>query len=154
MAYSETSSASIGSIPSSEGPPCHCSQRTVMTVSWTDENPGRRFYKCEEHGFFLWHDKEKSCPWQKKSLLEAREKILSQREEIKALSAALRQANGQITALEVSRSSGSINDTLKRIEDHVSAHINETQRMVRKVVVCSGGGLALAAALMVYYLKK
>ncbi|CAF2071882.1 unnamed protein product [Brassica napus] len=62
MAYSETSSASIGSIPSSEGPPCHCSQRTVMTVSWTDENPGRRFYKCEEHGFFLWHDKEKSCP--------------------------------------------------------------------------------------------
>ncbi|KAG2330122.1 hypothetical protein Bca4012_020312 [Brassica carinata] len=74
------------------------------------ENPGRRYYKCEEHGFVVWHDKERSCRWQKKSLLEAREKTLTQTEEIKALCAALRQANAQIAALEVSRSPGSINE--------------------------------------------
>lgn len=67
--------------------------------------------------------------------MEAREKILTQKEEIKALAAALRQANGQIAALEVSRCSGSVNETLKSIEAHVTEHINETQKMVRKLVV-------------------
>ncbi|CAN6905627.1 unnamed protein product [Brassica oleracea] len=107
-------------------------------MAWTEENPGRRFYKCDEHGFVVWHDKEKSCRWQKQSLLEARDKILTQAEEIKALTTALRRANAQIAALEVFRSSGSINESLKAIEDHISAHINETQKVVRNLVLYSG----------------
>ncbi|CAF2269257.1 unnamed protein product [Brassica napus] len=144
----------LGSTATSQGPQCHCSQPTVLTIAWSDDNPGRRFYKCEEHGFVVWHDKEKSCSWQKKSLLEAREKILTQTEEIKALCAALRQANAKIAALEISRSSGPINETLKSIEDHVTVHINETERMVRKLILYSGGGFVLAATLLVYCLKK
>lgn len=70
----------------------------------------------------FWHDKEKSCPWQKRSLLEAREKILTQKEEIKALTAALRQVNGQIAVLEVSRCSGSVSETWKSIEAHLTGH--------------------------------
>ncbi|CAN7076410.1 unnamed protein product [Brassica oleracea var. botrytis] len=107
-------------------------------MAWTEENPGRRFYKCDEHGFVVWHDKEKSCRWQKQSLLEARDKILTQAEEVKALTTALRRANAQIAALEVFRSSGSINESLKAIEDHISAHINETQKVVRNLVLYSG----------------
>ncbi|KAG2266671.1 hypothetical protein Bca52824_073750 [Brassica carinata] len=142
------------STPNKEGPPCNCSQPTALTMAWTEENPGRRFYKCDEHGFVVWHDKEKSCRWQKQSLLEARDKILTQAEEIKALTTALRRANAQIAALEVSRSSGSINESLKAIEDHISAHINETQKVVRNLVLYSGGGFAIASVIIIFYMKK
>lgn len=154
MAGSEHSSASIGSIPISDGPPCFCAQPSVLTISWSDDNPGRRYYKCEVHGFVFWHDKERYCLWQKKSLLEAWNRILTQTKEIKALCASLHQANAQIAALEVSRSSGSINETLRSIEARVTEHINDTQRIFRKVAFCSGGGFALATTLIVYYLKK
>ncbi|KAL0695498.1 hypothetical protein Bca4012_062678 [Brassica carinata] len=149
MPNSRTSSASIGSTTNNDGPLCHCAKPTVLTIAWTDDNPGRRFYNCDDHGFVFWHDKERSCPWQKRSHLEAREKILTQKEEIKALAAALRQANGQIAALEVSRCSGSVNETLKSIEAHVTGHITETQKMVRKLVLYYGGGFAMATALLV-----
>lgn len=96
----------------------------------------------------------RSCRWEKKSLLEAREKILTQTEEIKVLYASLRQANVQIAALEVSRSSGSINEILRSIDEHVTQHITETQRMLRKVIGYSSGGFALATALIVYFMKK
>ncbi|KAL0701482.1 hypothetical protein Bca4012_057604 [Brassica carinata] len=154
MALSQNSSASIGSVPNIDGPPCHCSQPTELVISWSDDNPGRRYYKCEDHGFVVWHDKERACRWQKKSLLEARDRILTQSEEIKALCAALRQANAQIAALEVVRSSGSINESLKAIEDRVTGHIKQTQTIFRNLVVYSGGGFALATALVVYFLKK
>ncbi|KAJ4894720.1 Uncharacterized protein Rs2_21514 [Raphanus sativus] len=95
----------------------------------------------------------RSCRWEKKSLLEAREKILTQTEEIKVLYAYLRQANVQIAALEVSRSS-SINEILRSIDEHVTQHITETQRMLRKVIGYSSGGFALATALIVYFMKK
>ncbi|KAL0794671.1 hypothetical protein Bca101_066048 [Brassica carinata] len=117
MALSPNSSVSIGSVPNSEGPPCHCLQPSELAISWSDDNPGRRYYKCEDHGFVVWHDKEISCRWQKKSLLEARDKILTQSEEIKALCAALRQANAKIAASEVARSSSLINESLTSIED-------------------------------------
>ncbi|WZZ03525.1 hypothetical protein YC2023_089446 [Brassica napus] len=38
-----------------------------MLMSWTDANPGRRFYKCEEHGFVIWADDEKPGGWQKET---------------------------------------------------------------------------------------
>ncbi|KAG2328116.1 hypothetical protein Bca4012_037154 [Brassica carinata] len=154
MATSEQSSASIGSIPTTDGPLCHCALPSSLTISWSDDNPGRRYYKCDIHGFVVWHDKERSCGWQKKSLLEARDKILTQTEEIKALSAALRQANTQIVALEVSHSSASVNETMRSIKIRVTEHINETQRMLRKFVGYSGAGFALATALIVFVIKK
>lgn len=92
--------------------------------------------------------------WQKKSLLEARDKILTQTEEIKAMYADLRQANTQIVALEISRSSSSVNETMRSIEERFTEHINETQRMLHKVVGYSGAGVVLATALIVYFIKK
>lgn len=143
MALSQNSSVSIGSVPNSEGPSCHCLQPSELAISWSDDKSGRRYYKCKDHGFVVWHDKERSCRWQKKSLLEARDKILTQSEEIKALCAALRQANAKNAALEVVRSSGSINESLRSIEDRVTEHIKHTQTMLRNVVLYSGGGVGL-----------
>ncbi|KAG2315017.1 hypothetical protein Bca4012_065820 [Brassica carinata] len=61
-----SSSASIGSNATNGAPLCHCSLPRSISISWTDANPGRRFFKCEEHGFFEWLDKEMPCLWQKK----------------------------------------------------------------------------------------
>ncbi|GER27931.1 GRF zinc finger containing protein [Striga asiatica] len=37
---------------------CTCGKRTVMVTSWTDNNPGRRYAKCNESGCkrFVWID--------------------------------------------------------------------------------------------------
>ncbi|KAG8377439.1 hypothetical protein BUALT_Bualt08G0033000 [Buddleja alternifolia] len=41
---------------------CYCRRLAVIRCSWTDANPGRRFYSCELHrnaggcGFFVWLD--------------------------------------------------------------------------------------------------
>ncbi|XP_057440257.1 uncharacterized protein LOC130732164 [Lotus japonicus] len=44
---------------------CDCGVVTPLRTSWTDENPGRRFYGCGLYqgrnrrcGFFQWHDRE------------------------------------------------------------------------------------------------
>ncbi|KAL3519726.1 hypothetical protein ACH5RR_017875 [Cinchona calisaya] len=42
---------------------CHCGKASKFRTSWTDENPGRRFFCCENYeesngcGFLLWYDK-------------------------------------------------------------------------------------------------
>lgn len=88
-------------------------------MSWTDENPERRFFKCDDHGFLVWAYKEKPSVWQKQSLLEARDKIRYQTQEINLLPDAVRQANAQIATLELSCSYGPTNEHLKAIEDLV-----------------------------------
>ncbi|OMO77464.1 hypothetical protein COLO4_25156 [Corchorus olitorius] len=40
---------------------CFCNKKTVRRCSWTDLNPGRRFYRCDSYsdhnyGFHTWHD--------------------------------------------------------------------------------------------------
>ncbi|CAN6855321.1 unnamed protein product [Brassica oleracea] len=57
-------------------------------------------------------------------------------------------------SIEVARSSGSINESLRSIEDRVTEYIKQTQKMLRNVAVYSGGGFALATALVFYFLKK
>ncbi|CAN6893808.1 unnamed protein product [Brassica oleracea] len=90
MASSQHSSAgTMRSTGNYDGPVCHCSKSTSISIAWTDANPGRRFYKCDDHGFVDWSDKEPPCLWQKQSLLEARDKIRHLTEEIKNLRQAL-----------------------------------------------------------------
>ncbi|KAG7619722.1 hypothetical protein ISN44_As04g006860 [Arabidopsis suecica] len=67
---------------------CYCGRSTTKLKSWTDDNPGRRFFRCDVHGFVSWSDIEKQCSWQKLSLLEARY-------ELKALKESLRTINQQ-----------------------------------------------------------
>lgn len=64
---------------------CLCNRGTVISKAWTDENPGRRFYRYQVHGFVSWADKEKQNGWHKVSLLETRDQIRRLKEEIKDL---------------------------------------------------------------------
>ncbi|CAN7049598.1 unnamed protein product [Brassica rapa subsp. trilocularis] len=46
----KSSSGSISSHTTIIAPLCHCFQSTSICISSTDANPGRRFFKCEQHG--------------------------------------------------------------------------------------------------------
>nr|XP_043613573.1 uncharacterized protein LOC122585513 isoform X1 [Erigeron canadensis] len=41
---------------------CWCGKQAILRTSWTDRNPGRRFYACPKEGskcrFIGWHDPE------------------------------------------------------------------------------------------------
>lgn len=64
-----SSSSSSSVLPRSlAAPTCRCSRPTVVFVSWTDDNPGRRFNRCEVHGFVSWVDTADPTEWQKNKL--------------------------------------------------------------------------------------
>ncbi|CAA7024733.1 unnamed protein product [Microthlaspi erraticum] len=84
--YSDASSYTH-SLNCNPGPFCHCNKATMMSKSWTNENPGRRFFRCDVHGFSSWADKENPHGWQKVSLIEARDEIGSLKEELTNLRA-------------------------------------------------------------------
>ncbi|XP_059429311.1 disease resistance protein Roq1-like, partial [Corylus avellana] len=75
---------------SREPPKCYCGLRTHLTTSWTDDNPGRRFFGCARYGeqshcnFFDWYDLP-ICERGAKLIIEMREEILEMREEIEML---------------------------------------------------------------------
>ncbi|CAN6968318.1 unnamed protein product [Brassica oleracea var. botrytis] len=72
MSSSEISPyASVVANSNEEAPLCHCSQRTHKCISWSDDNPGRRYFNCEDHGFVVWYDKAPPFLWQKRSLIES-----------------------------------------------------------------------------------
>ncbi|KAL4297468.1 hypothetical protein GQ457_12G008700 [Hibiscus cannabinus] len=47
-----------------ESPICRCGKPVMLKTSWSDENPGRRFFGCNNYGnrlckscnFFQWYD--------------------------------------------------------------------------------------------------
>ena len=149
MASGETSSsASISSTASIIFPLCHCLQPTTLSISWTDANPGRRFFKCDVHGFLEWSDKDLPCQWQKRSLLEARDKIRRQAAEIKALREAFSTANAQLAAVEVNRSTGPNDDLLIHIEEIVKAQIIQSDKNIRNCVFFSCAGFFVATVVL------
>ncbi|CAN8319506.1 unnamed protein product [Cochlearia groenlandica] len=69
---------------------CLCHRPAVIIKSWTDQNPGRRFYKCRgvagrDCSFFQWYDNPKPQGWKMLALLEARDLIREQKKEIESL---------------------------------------------------------------------
>ncbi|XP_031096991.1 uncharacterized protein LOC116001243 [Ipomoea triloba] len=46
---------------------CGCGQEMVLRTSWTNENPGRRYWECSRHkdGFMRWYDPP-MCPRSKR----------------------------------------------------------------------------------------
>ncbi|CAE6073382.1 unnamed protein product [Arabidopsis arenosa] len=103
---SQSSSSDANSISRRWGPLCNCGRATSVTKAWTNENPGRRFFRCGVHGFINWADEEKPFGWQKVSLLEARDEIRQLKESLKAM-------KEQMVGLPVSAS----NDHLKKHEE-------------------------------------
>ncbi|CAH8337517.1 unnamed protein product [Eruca vesicaria subsp. sativa] len=79
-------------------------------MSWSDENPGRRFNRREIHRFVIWADKEEPSNWQKVSLLEARNQIRRYKRETSDLRSTLAEINAMIESL---RSSTERNDDVE-----------------------------------------
>ncbi|CAH8357477.1 unnamed protein product [Eruca vesicaria subsp. sativa] len=92
------------------GPLCQCSRQTNVTLSWSDDNPGRRFHRCEVPGFVSWADTEEPKNWQKASLLEERNRIRCNKRETAALRATLTETNAILESL---RSSAGRNEDLE-----------------------------------------
>ncbi|KAL0713002.1 hypothetical protein Bca4012_019980 [Brassica carinata] len=143
-----SSASSFNNDSNNQGPPCHCSQSTIPFISWSDENPERHYFNCQDHGFVVWIDKEQPCLWQKRSLLEARDKIRRQSHDIKAFREALDKANAQVAALEVSRITGPRIEFLKAVEELLKQNVLESDKKFRTFVVSSWGGFLLATAVM------
>lgn len=87
---SNSTGGEINVVRTVAGVQCFCGKEAQIRQSWTDANPGRRFYKCGDRwksscDYFRWWDLEKPYGWQKAALLEARDLIRSQAEELKQL---------------------------------------------------------------------
>jgi len=93
---------------SSWGRSCNCGRSTTKIKSWTDDNSGRRFFRCDVHGFVSWSDVEKQCTWQKLSLLEARD-------ELKALKESLRTPINQ-QAIKEEEETKKLEEETKKLE--------------------------------------
>ncbi|CAH2070210.1 unnamed protein product [Thlaspi arvense] len=89
-------SQSVTSSTKDNGVLCDCNRSVKIVRAWTRENPGRRFLGCigrrvgnrfEYCNFFHCFDVEKPHGWHNLALLEARDIIREQKEEIARLSA-------------------------------------------------------------------
>jgi len=88
---------------------CNCGRSTTKIKSWTDDNPERRFFRCDVLGFVSWSDDEKQCGWQKLSLLEARD-------ELKVLKESLRAPINQ-QAIEEEEETKKLEEEKKKLEE-------------------------------------
>ncbi|VVA91466.1 unnamed protein product [Arabis nemorensis] len=77
-------SASSSNIESNNenGVLCNCNRTTKIVRVWTKDNPGRRFYGCPD---------QKPNGWQHLALVEARDIMREQKEEIKNLKEEVRK---------------------------------------------------------------
>ncbi|CAN6166861.1 unnamed protein product [Urochloa humidicola] len=66
---------------------CQCRMKAPRWMSWSDDNPGRRYYQCRrarssmDCGFFLWMDAEHT-PFMKNLLLDLRNAVRRLKKEI------------------------------------------------------------------------
>ncbi|KAL0855739.1 hypothetical protein Bca101_060892 [Brassica carinata] len=152
MAVSQSSS-SVTSHPF-DGPPCHCSRRTLLVMALTDANPGRRFYKCYLHGFFTWADREEPHGWQKQSLLEARDQIRRLREDKKSL-------YNEIAELEKQLALQATAERAQRPEDEEidgqgmpNLVYSDREKVMRQLFILSWGGFISTTAIIIYMLSS
>nr|POF03071.1 hypothetical protein CFP56_61606 [Quercus suber] len=77
-----SSMSSSGSLRKRGPTQCLCLEKPVLVVSWTPDNPGRRFYRCPNYWvgrkckFFQWCDDE-ICECGKVLIPEQRQRILT-----------------------------------------------------------------------------
>ncbi|XP_050259976.1 uncharacterized protein LOC126705037 [Quercus robur] len=66
---------------------CYCNKKHVLVVSWTSDNPGRRFYGCPNYWvkrkckFFQWRDDE-ICACGKVLIPQQRQRIITLEAEV------------------------------------------------------------------------
>uniref|UniRef100_A0A7N2MXM2 Zinc finger GRF-type domain-containing protein n=1 Tax=Quercus lobata TaxID=97700 RepID=A0A7N2MXM2_QUELO len=56
-----SSMSSSGSLRKRGPARCFCSERPVVVVSWTPDNPGRRFYGCPNYWVRLQEEREEAA---------------------------------------------------------------------------------------------
>ncbi|CAE5977778.1 unnamed protein product [Arabidopsis arenosa] len=172
---SDNSNKSYGE--ASWGRACNCGRSTIKLKAWTDDNPGRRFYKCDVHGFVSWVDVEKQCSWQKMCLLEARDEIRRLKsliqttssgvnkeednqnlepgnqkieEEKKKLEGEKVKLEGEKVKLEAEKKK--FEDLKKRLEDEAKVS-KEREKLLRQFIGISWGGFIVAIAIIITILK-
>ncbi|XP_010495812.1 PREDICTED: uncharacterized protein LOC104772956 [Camelina sativa] len=131
------------------GRSCNCGRPTIKLKSWTDENPGRIFYKCDVHGFVSWVDVEKQCNWQKLSLLEARDEIRHYKQKVNVLKDSVIEEK-KIIQLEEGKKQ--LEKEKKQLEDEVNV-AKEREKLLRQFIAISWGGFILAIAIIITILK-
>lgn len=131
----------------SSGPMCHCRRQTTMVKSWTNDNPGRWFFRCNVHGFFRWVDEEKPHGWQKVSLLEARDQICYQKEEIKRLKDKIEAMNTCGTLAIDSNMVENLEAEKNKLECEATIS-KEREKLLRQFIVISWGGFIVVTAMI------
>ncbi|XP_018461398.2 uncharacterized protein LOC108832408 [Raphanus sativus] len=159
MAKSESSSSGARSYYKKkfDGPLCFCKKRSSMAKAWTDDNPGRRFWLCDSHGFVEWIDKEEQNDWQKQSLLEARGVMDRQREEIKSLQQCVKTTSQQATTGDSTALLLEEGDRLaeekKKLEIALITAV-EKEKLVRQFLGLSWGGFIVVTTIIVFGMLK
>ncbi|XP_010445225.1 PREDICTED: uncharacterized protein At4g04775-like [Camelina sativa] len=150
-------SQSSGSDPNSSriwGPLCcNCGRATTLVKSLTNENPGRRFFKCVVHGFAKWADEEKPYGWQKVSLLEAKDEMKVLKESLKAMnvSGSTALSHDLVNKPEEEKKKVEIEEN-KKLESEVMA-ANEREKMLRQFILLSWGGFIVVIAMILVMAK-
>ncbi|KAG7558616.1 Zinc finger GRF-type [Arabidopsis thaliana x Arabidopsis arenosa] len=149
-----------GKAPTDGGHFCECGKEVMISQSWTDNNPGRRFYRCGAGrrsvcDYFRWRDVERQTRWQKLALIEARDVIRAQSEEINRLTSGQANQRGRADEVNDDELSGVVqkleeeNEAL-RIAVTVAA---EKERRLRCVAILSWIGFVCGVATIVYKFK-
>ncbi|KAL0730544.1 hypothetical protein Bca4012_026637 [Brassica carinata] len=141
-------------------PPCRCGQPTILWKAWTDDNPGRRYFRCPVHGFSAWSDVGAPHGWHKISLLEARDEINRQKSEIQKLKGAIRALNLQNTNSTASADNFNAiplavenSEEFKKLETE-ALKSTERERLLRQVLIFSWGGFLAATAIIITMSKN
>ncbi|KAF8084756.1 hypothetical protein N665_0703s0011 [Sinapis alba] len=128
------------------GPKCHCGRDTKPTIAWTDENPGRRFHRCPEHGTA--------------SLIEARNEIRLLEAEIRGLKSKLQHflaPHINYNVLQENKTDDS-QVVASEIEDVSSLRVElirlrERETLLREIFYFVLGGFLVATGIILSLLK-
>lgn len=139
---------------------CDCGKAALVRQSWTDANPGRRFYRCGAGwknvcNYFRWRNLEKPHGWQKIALLEARDLIKAQTEELSRLKAFIggqQERNPEVEVTELLRRLEELEKENMALRSSVKSS-SEKEQTLRQVVIISWVGFVCVVATIIHALK-
>ncbi|XP_013708039.1 uncharacterized protein At4g04775-like [Brassica napus] len=149
--FSDANSFRLTEDSNKVGPQCYCGRKIEILKSWSDENPCRLYFRCAVHTFVAWADEETPCKWQKTSLLEARDIMRRQRDEIRQLKAAnaklMREGNCvQHTEVDAGDNVATVDATKKVEVELIKA--GEREKILRHCLTISWVGFIIAIAII------
>ncbi|XP_010422589.1 PREDICTED: uncharacterized protein LOC104707851 [Camelina sativa] len=153
---SQSSGSASNSMSRCWSPNCKCGRPSTVVKSWTNDNLGRRFYRCGVHGFVDWADEEKPYGWQKRSLLEARDEICRQKETINVLKESLTNKKEEGVRGSPIMNIGLVNkleQEKNQLENEVRTGY-EREKLLWQFIVLSWGGFIVVIRMIIGMGKK